>query len=54
MVEVGLYYGNILSTSFDVAGCLATDSTWYKNLWEFAHYLKVDIELSEEHHFRRV
>jgi len=50
MVEVGLY-GNILSTSFDVAGCLATDGTWFKNLWEFASYLEVDVELAEDHHF---
>ena len=52
-VEVG-FSGNILSHSFEIAGCLTTDETWFKNLWEFASYLDVGIELSVEHHIQPV
>ncbi len=49
MVEVGLY-GNILTISFEKAGCLVTEGTWFKNLWEFLAHLEVKMELSAEHH----
>jgi len=53
MVEVGLY-GNIFSYDYDSLGCLATDGTWFKNFWEFASHLDINIELSGEFHIEPV
>ena len=53
MVEVGLY-GNILSLDYSMVSCLAEDGTWFKNFWEFASHLDVQVELSEEYHIQPV
>ena len=53
MVEVELY-GNIFSYDYDSLGCLASDGTWFKNFWEFASHLDINIERSEEFHIEPV
>ena len=53
MIEVGLY-GNIFFYNYDDFGCLATNGTWFKNFWEFASHLKINIELAEEYHYDQV
>jgi len=53
MIEVGLY-GNIFSYDYDALGCLATDGTWFKNFWEYASHLKVNVELSGDYHYDQV
>ena len=52
-IEVGLY-GNILSAAYTSAGCLATDGTWFKNLWEFANEAGVTVELPQAAHFEPI
>lgn len=47
MVEVGLY-GNLLTQDYDSCSHLATKGTWWKNFWEYADYLGIQVELSEE------
>jgi hypothetical protein len=44
-VETGLK-GNFLTRDFTRLGCLATTS-WFKQLWEYAHYYHVTIELED-------
>jgi len=48
LVDVGLH-GNIFGYSFARFGCLATDGTWFKNFWEYASHLKIDITLHEKY-----
>ena len=45
MMEVGLY-GNVLSQDFSAAGSLATDGTWFKNLWEFCSCLDLHLDVA--------
>ena len=53
LVEVGLY-GDILIRDSKKFGSLATDLTWFQNLWEYASHLKVAITLSDESHLKPV
>ena len=50
VIEVRLY-SNKFSYVYDDLGCLATNGTWFKNFWEFASHLKINIELAEEYHY---
>ena len=49
LIEVGLY-GDVFTRDFDNWGVLATDGTWFKNFWEFASYLKIEVTLDPQHH----
>ncbi len=40
MIEVGLY-GNMMDYDFKAYSVLATNGTWYKNVWELVHYFKI-------------
>ena len=53
LVEVKVY-GNVFKLPYDTAGCLATDRTWFKNLWEFAAELKVKVIFPPEMHFHMI
>ena len=46
LVEVGIG-GNMFNRDFTKYGGLATDGTWFKNLWEFAHHLNNSIVLDK-------
>ena len=48
LVEVGLY-GNLLTRDYDSFANLATSGTWWKNFWEYADYLGIDVELSSDY-----
>ena len=43
MLEVGLY-SNIFLENYDEYGGLATDNTWYKNLWEYGCHLNIRVK----------
>jgi len=49
VVETGLY-GNIFSHSYKTFGILATDGTWWKNLWQLLDYAGVELVISEDYH----
>ena len=51
LVEMGIE-GNVFNQDFKKYGCLATHGTWFKNLWEFAHYSKKSIVLDKKHHLQ--
>ena len=48
LVEVGLY-GDVFTRDFKRYGMLATDGTWFKNLWELADHLKVSITMDSRY-----
>ena len=47
LMEVGLY-GDVLSLDFEAYGDLATELTWFKCVWEYAHILRVGINLGDD------
>ena len=47
MIEVGVY-GNMFALDWSKYKCLATEHTWYYNLWELCHRLGVTIELEKK------
>ena len=51
LVEVGLY-GDVFTRDFKRYGMLATDGTWFKNLWELADHLKVSITMDSRYHIQ--
>ncbi len=40
MIEVGLY-DNTMDYDFKAYSVLATNGTWYKNVWELVQYFKI-------------
>ena len=52
-IEVGLY-GNVFSHDYEKYARLSTDGTWFKNFWETASHLRIDIALREDVHIRPV
>ena len=52
-MEVGLF-GNILAQDYNQYGCLATNGTWFANLWEYLTKYGVTIELDKQYHFQPV
>ena len=46
-IDVGLY-GNIFGHNYADLSVLATDHTWFKNLWELLHTFGVDASFGEE------
>ena len=51
LVKVGLS-GNILTMNFALLGGLATKGTWFRNLWEFCHHLKLTLDLDPSVHIQ--
>ena len=51
VIETGLY-GNVFSQDYKVLGCLATDGTWFKNLWQTLRHLGVHLQVGEDHQLR--
>jgi hypothetical protein len=47
LMEVGLY-GSPLHWSYDDYGQLATEATWFHNLWQLVHTFKVDLCFQED------
>ena len=53
LMQVGLY-GNLFSLNYDKLQGLATDNTWFKNFWQYAKHLQIDICLHEEYHVKPI
>ena len=51
LIEVGLYV-NIFSMDFNLLRCLVTDGTWFKNFYEFASHLNIQVNLAKEYHLK--
>jgi hypothetical protein len=48
MIEVGLY-GNTMDYDYKAYSVLATNGTWYKNVWELVHYFKISLAFQSEY-----
>jgi hypothetical protein len=48
MIEVGLY-GNTMDYDYKAYSVLATNGTWYKNVWELVHYFKISLAFKSEY-----
>jgi hypothetical protein len=46
MIEVGLY-GNTMDYNFKSYSMLATNNTWFKNVWELVLYFNVSLNFNE-------
>lgn len=51
LMEVGLG-GNIFVRDFDQLGCLASDGTWFKCFWQYAHHLGISFVVHEDYHLQ--
>jgi len=49
MIEIGLY-GNTMDYDYKAYSILATNGTWYKNVWELVHYFKISLAFQSEYH----
>ena len=49
MIEIGLY-GNTMDYDYKAYSVLATNGTWYKNVWELVHYFKIRLAFQSEYH----
>ncbi len=47
MVEVGLY-GNTMEYEYKTHSILATDNTWFKNVWESVSYFNVCLQFNAD------
>jgi hypothetical protein len=48
MIEIGLY-GNTMDYDYKAYSVLATNGTWYKNVWELVHYFKIRLAFQSEY-----
>jgi hypothetical protein len=48
MVKIGLY-GNTMDHDYKVYSTLATNYTWYKNVWELIHYFNGRLKFQPEY-----
>jgi hypothetical protein len=48
MVEIGLY-GNTINHDYMAYSILATNYTWYKNVWELVHYFNIRLAFQPEY-----
>jgi hypothetical protein len=48
MIEVGLY-GNTMDYDYKAYSVLATNGTWYKNVWGLVHYFKISLAFQSEY-----
>jgi hypothetical protein len=46
LMDVGLY-GNTLGYNYESFAVLATDNTWFKNVWELLHDFNVHASFNE-------
>ncbi len=53
MIEVGLY-GNTMSYNYKKHSMLATNNTWFKNVWELTSYFKVQLNFDNKFHLKAV
>jgi hypothetical protein len=53
MVEVGLY-GNTMEYEFKTHSILATDNTWFKNVWELVSYFNVCLQFNADFHLKPI
>jgi hypothetical protein len=53
MVEVGLY-GNTMEYEYKMHSILATDNTWFKNVWELVSYFNVCLQFNEDFHLKPI
>jgi hypothetical protein len=49
MVKIGLY-GNTMDHDYKAYSTLATNCTWYINVWELMHYFNVRLKFQHEYH----
>ncbi len=47
MIEVGLYE-NTMDYNFKRYSMLATNNTWFKNIWELVSYFNVSLNFNED------
>jgi hypothetical protein len=53
MVEVGLC-GNTMSYKYKTHSMLATNNTWYKNVWAYSHYFNIRLNFNGDLHLKPV
>jgi hypothetical protein len=51
MVKVGLY-GNTMDYDYNAYSILATNNTWFKNVWELVHYFEKPLVFNSEYHLQ--
>ena len=49
VIEIGLY-GNTMDYDYKAYSTLASNGTWYKNIWELVHYFKIRLAFQSEYH----
>ena len=47
IIEVGLY-GNTMGYEYKTHSFLATDNTWFKNVWELVSYFNIHLHFNED------
>jgi hypothetical protein len=47
MIEIRLY-GNTMEYDYKAYSTLATNGTWYKNVWELVYYFKIRLAFQSE------
>jgi hypothetical protein len=52
-VEVGLY-SNTIEYEYKTHSILATDNTWFKNVWELVSYLNVRLQFNTDFHLKPI
>ena len=53
LIEVGLY-GNPFAWDYKTFSKLATDGSWFKNLWELGDYLGITLKLHPKYHMQPI
>jgi hypothetical protein len=53
MIEVGLY-GNTMDYNYKSYSMLATDNTWFKNLWELVSYFNVSLNFDLDYQLKPI
>ena len=48
MIEIGVY-GNTMDYNYKAYLILATNGTWFKNVWELVHYFKIRLAFQSEY-----
>jgi hypothetical protein len=48
MIEIGLY-GNTMDYDYKAYSTLATNGTWYRNVWELVYYFKIRLAFQSEY-----
>ena len=48
------FYGNTMSYEYKTHSMLATNNTWYKNVWELSHYFNIWLNFNGDLHLKPV